>query len=370
MRKFCVLAIAIALFLGATWGATPASAWEFQMSGSMTWLYEDYTQRGSQGFFGPYNVDAGVGTGAANLNYWWNGARLSQNLVTGSDASKAYYYVVIEPEIKINPAVKLKGRYRLGQWNNPQASYYNTQDSPGTDNALSEGQWTMFWGTAVLPWGTIGVGKRQWKFGTGLQYDGGDGLTTESLVLNVPYGPLDIGIGFYPHRPARRGQTITIDPYDLLVSSVFSGTGYFNHADKSGVLGTDLVGYVVYNNGPLQAGILAAGSRYHIGPEAFFAYSPVRLRRGWLRILSSFTVLFTQSTTTAGSSSMQRPLGCIGPTGCPALIRAFAFVINPTVTIGQFAAAHSHRRCVPRTRDTPSSGVPWSKQGYFADLPR
>ncbi len=271
MRKFCVLAIAIALFMGATWGATPASAWEFQMSGSMTWLYEYYTQRGSQGFFGPYNVDAGVGTSIANLNYWWNGARLSQNIVTGSDASKAYYYVVIEPEVKINPAVKLKGRYRLAQWNNPQASYYYTQDAPGTDNAFSEGQWTMFWGTAVLPWGTIGVGKRQWKFGTGLQYDGGDGLTTESLVLNAPYGPLDIGIGFYPHRPARRGQTITIDPYDLLVSG-FSGAGYFNHADKSGVLGIDLVAYMVYNNGPLQAGILAAGSRYHIGPEAFLRF--------------------------------------------------------------------------------------------------
>ena len=26
---------------------------------------------------------------------------------------------------------------------------------------------------------------------------------------------------------------------------------------------------MVYNNGPLQAGILAAGSSYHIGPEAF-----------------------------------------------------------------------------------------------------
>ena len=104
-----------------------------------------------------------------------------------------------------------------------------------------------------------------------MQYDGGDGLTTESLVLNAPYGPLDIGIGFYPHRPARRGQTITIDPYDLLVLGFF-GTGYFNHADKSGVLGMDLVAYVVYNNGPLQAGILAAGSSYHIGPEAFLRF--------------------------------------------------------------------------------------------------
>ena len=223
-------------------------------------------------------MDAGVGTATANLNYWWNGARLSQNIVTGSDASKAYFYVVLEPEVKINPAVKLKGRYRLAQWNNPQASYYNTQDAPGTDNAFSEGQWTMFWGTAVLPWGTIGVGKRQWKFGTGLQYDGGDGLTTESLVLNAPYGPLDIGIGFYPHRPARRGSAVSgsallsplsvIDPYDLVLQGL-SGAGYFNHADKSGVLSTDLVAYAVYNNGPLQAGILAAGSSYHIGPEAF-----------------------------------------------------------------------------------------------------
>jgi len=247
--------------------AFPAFAWEFEMTGAMNWYYEYYTQRGSNGFFGPYNADAGVLTGAANQNFWWNGARLSIPMVTGADASKSYFFAIIEPGIKINPAVKLKGRYRLGQWNVPQASYYYTQDAPGTDNAFTEGQWTMFWGTAVLPWGTLGVGKRPWKFGTGLQYDGSDGLTTESVLLNAPYGPLDIGIGFYAHRPARRGQTITIDPYDVVVSG-FSGPGYFNHADKSGALSKDLLAYVVYNNGPLQAGIFAAGSAFHIGPEA------------------------------------------------------------------------------------------------------
>lgn len=152
----------------------------------------------------------------------------------------------------------------MGQWAVPQASYYYTQDAPGTDNGFSEAQFTQFWATIQLPWGTLGVGKRPWKFGTGLQYDGSDGLTTESLVLNSPFGPFDIGIGFYPHRPARRGQTITVDPYDL---AIFGVQPYFNHTDVSGVMTYDTVAYTVYNSGPLQMGILGAFSNYHIGPE-------------------------------------------------------------------------------------------------------
>jgi len=339
MRKFLVITIAITLFFGAACGATTAYAWEFQMSGSMYWLYEYYTQRGSQGFFGPYNVDAGVGTATANLNYWWNGARLSQNIVTGSDASKAYFYVVLEPEVKINPAVKLKGRYRLAQWNNPQASYYNTQDAPGTDNAFSEGQWTMFWGTAVLPWGTIGVGKRQWKFGTGLQYDGGDGLTTESLVLNAPYGPLDIGIGFYPHRPARTGSAVSgsallsplsvIDPYDLVAAQ------YFNHADKSGVIIKDLAAYVVYNNGPVQAGILAAGSNYHIGPEAplFAVGGPAALAQD-----SEFFHGTVYTKYNNGRVFFNAEAAWLYWTDRLSGAGALGAVPNPTVTVGQTRA--------------------------------
>jgi len=251
--------------------AGPSPAWELQLTGTMSWTYEYYYQMGSQGFFGPYNVDNGVGTTTANLNFWWNGARLAQNLVTGASANKSYFYVVLDPAIKINPAISLKGRYRLGQWNNPQASYYYTWDAPGTDNGFSEGQWTMFWATASLPWGTLGVGKRPWRFGTGLQYDGGDGLTTESLVLAAPMGPLDIGIAFYPHRPVRstgggppETSAFVIDPYDLAVAQ------YFNHADASGAHSWDLMAFVVYNHGPLQAGVLGSYASYHIGPEGPF----------------------------------------------------------------------------------------------------
>ena len=50
--------------------AGPSLAWELQLTGSMNWYYEFYNQMGSQGFFGPYNVDNGVGTATGNLNYW------------------------------------------------------------------------------------------------------------------------------------------------------------------------------------------------------------------------------------------------------------------------------------------------------------
>jgi len=228
----------------------------------MTWRYEFFNQMGSQGFFGPYNIDNGAGTTTANLNFWWEGPTLAQNLATGASAGGAYFYVALEPILKINPAITLKGRCWLGQWNFPRTGYYFTWDAPGAYNAFSEAQWTTFWATASLPWGTLGIGKRPWIFGTGLQYDGTDALTTESLVLSAPLGPLDIGLAFYPHRPVRRGQTITVDPYDLVVAQ------YFNLADKSDSHVTDLMAFVVYNNGPLQAGVLAAYGNYHIGPEA------------------------------------------------------------------------------------------------------
>ena len=260
MRLKCVLATFLCVLMIPVL-TVPALGWEFQMTGYMNWTYEFYNQNGANGFFGPYNVDRGGGTTTANLNYWWNGPRLTQNIVTGQDASKSYFWVTLDPAINVNPALKLQSRIRLGQWNNPWASYYLTQNAMGTDNAFSEAQFTMFWATASLPWGTFGIGKRPWKFGTGLQYDGSDGLTTESMVLNVPYGPFDFGLAFYPHRSASRGQTIPIDPYDLIVPQ------YFNSSDKSGLITNDLVLYVVYNSGPLQVGALASYGGYHVGPE-------------------------------------------------------------------------------------------------------
>jgi len=283
-------ALLIALFL------PPAHAWEFQLKGTFNWTHEWYNQQGPKGFFGNYNVDA-ANLGTANLNFW-NGGQFDTNFVSGANAGWSYFQVDFDPIIKINSAVRMYGHYRLGTWSNPAASKYDTEDAPGIKNAFSEGQWTQFWVSANTPWGILDIGKRPWKFGIGLQYDGSDSSTTESIALTVPYGPFDIGIAYYPYRFAgsssilnntprnsipsaysAAGQPSVGNPYDLPWYSVTVGGvqtevpgQYYSRADRSGSFSNDVLAYVTYSNGPVSAGILGAYGSYHIGPEAVLQY--------------------------------------------------------------------------------------------------
>ncbi|MHB8204442.1 MAG: hypothetical protein ACYDHG_12155 [Desulfomonilaceae bacterium] len=131
--------------------ASMAFAWQLDVTGEMLWTFQFANQTGNRGFFGPYDIDNGLNTSTANLNYWWSGPVVAQNTVTGHDANASYFYFITEPIIKINPALRLQGRLRLGFWNVPVASLYFTQNAPGSYNAMSEAQWTLFWATAVLP---------------------------------------------------------------------------------------------------------------------------------------------------------------------------------------------------------------------------
>jgi hypothetical protein len=260
----------------------PALAWEFQLKGAFAWSYEWYNQQGTKGFFGNYNVD-NANQGTANLNFW-NGGQFDTNFVSGANAAWSYFMVDFDTTIKINSALRLYGHYRLGNWGDPASSWYVTEDAPGVRNSFSEGQWTQFWVAANLPWGVFAIGKRPWKFGTGLQYDGSDSSTTESMALTVPYGPFDIGIAYYPFRYAGTSRIWVIsgnnrnvhafaDPYDL---PFYNDTGstipvageYYSHADRSGSFSNDFLAYVTYSNGPISAGILGVYGSYHIGPEA------------------------------------------------------------------------------------------------------
>lgn len=270
-----------------------AQSWEFGLKGTFYWSYEWYDQMGEKGFFGRYNVDNGTvvdtyGSVAQNLNFW-NGGQFDTNFVTGSSSGWSYFNVEFEPEIKINEAIRIRALYRLGTWGDPAASDYHTQDAPGAKNAFSPGQWTQFWLTANTPWGVFGVGKRPWKFGIGLQYDGSDAATTESIALVVPYGPFDFGIAFYPYRFAGSSSIIVTqifrnrvgaaaaygDPYDfpqyysdLLEGQATTHGQYFSRADRSGAFSRDFLAFLSYSRGPLQVGLLGAFGAYHIGPEA------------------------------------------------------------------------------------------------------
>ena len=119
----------------------------------------------------------------------------------------------MDPVLKINPAINLKGRYRLGQWNNPQTSYYLTYDSPGTDNAFSEGQWTMFLGPGFAAVGHSGSREKTLdirdRTTVRRERRPDHGIAGVSRAL----GPLDMGIAFHPHRPARRVFNIPLLPF-------------------------------------------------------------------------------------------------------------------------------------------------------------
>jgi hypothetical protein len=285
MRRVHFLRLAVFLALSLLFLALPAWGWEFELSGSFNWTYEWYSQRGGKGFFGPYNVDNGGGTFAGNLNFW-NGGQFDTNITSGSQAGWSYFNVEFWPKIKLNEAIRLQGKYRLGTYGNPLTSDYHTFDAPGINNAFSEGQWTMFWATAQTPFGVLAVGKRSWTFGTGLQYDGEDAASTESLSLVAPYGPLDIGIAFYPYRFAGSssipafaqydpfvGLIVPFDPFDLpryrtpIIGIPVAGQ-YYSRADSSGALGKDFLLFVNYHNGPVNLGIVGSFVSYHIGPEA------------------------------------------------------------------------------------------------------
>jgi hypothetical protein len=261
-----------------------AQAWEFELAGSFNWTYEFYSQSGNKGFFGPYNVDNGGGTLAGNLNFW-NGGQFDTNITTSSQAAWSYFNVEFLPKIKVNEAIRLQGKYRLGTYGKPLASDYHTFDAPGTNVAFSDGQWTMFSATAQTPLGVLAVGKRPWTFGTGLQYDGEDGATTESISLVAPYGPFDLGIAFYPYRYAGSssilafanydpfaGALALFDPFDLPRFAAARGTPvtgeYFSRADSSGTLAQDYLIFLNYHSGPMNAGITGSYLNFHVGPEA------------------------------------------------------------------------------------------------------
>lgn len=285
MRGIRCLSYGVVLLVCLFFSSSPALAWEFELGGAFNWTHEWYSQQGSGGFLGPYNVDNGSGTRAANLNFW-NGGQFDTNIVTGAKANWSYFNVEFVPKIKINPAIRLSGKYRLGTYNDPNASDYHTYDAPGVNRAFSEGQWTMFWVTAQTPLGILGIGKRPWSFGTGLQYDGDDAATTESMSLVAPFGPLDIGIAFYPYRfvgnssiaSVRQAANSTFvifggdDHYNLPIYPLANGAvaigQYFSRADTSGTFSKDFLLFMTYCNGPMTTGVLGSYGSYHIGPEA------------------------------------------------------------------------------------------------------
>jgi hypothetical protein len=217
---------------------------------------------GDAGFFGPFDEDLGTpNSGAAGPVNFWIGRRLAVDgaLASGSDASLQTMFMELEPLLKLNKAVRVVGRYRIGSWvpNTPAAglgvgelhrSEYVNSSVPGVQSSFSPGYWNILRISARLPWGVVSAGKRPSFLGNGLIYDGTDNYTTETISLGVPYGPLSFGVSFYPSR----------------VGSV----DYWNRADRNAMRRFQVGASVVFSGGPLELGIQDVFLKYGSGPES------------------------------------------------------------------------------------------------------
>jgi len=239
-----------------------ARGWELTLKGSFNWRYEYYSQMGGKRFFGPHNVDLGTpSAGAAGPVNFWIGDRLAfdDDLVSGSDASAQVTYLTVNPQIRMNRAVRIRSQYRVGSWvfDQPAAgqglgdlrrSVYLNSEQGGVQRSFSPGYWELMWLSAQSPWGILTVGKRPGKLGCGMMFDGVDNYTVETVSLRVPFGPLAIGVAFYPWRVGSRD--------------------YWNRVDRSAMRADNIGLYFVYASGPIQCGFQNIHVRYHRGPES------------------------------------------------------------------------------------------------------
>jgi len=304
MRNKLIMGLAVVCLL-IPWASTPAVAWEFSMDGVFTWEYEFRTQGGRAGFFGPYDVDSGSGytvpailpttTFAYNtamqpvqvqvptptapaagtlapLNFWLgfhypgndqNLTNRGSSFASGSDGSWNTIYMDTNMQIRMNKALRVRGRYHIGKWYTPNASTspgempaseYLNYHAPGVQRSFSPGYWNTLWLTAEIPWGIITIGKRPSAWGTGIGWNGEENRSSESLALTMPYGAFRFQVSLYPSRPG----------------SLSLGTpSYYNQDfDKNNARNWDTVpALFTYRNGPIDMGALLNWVRRHNGPE-------------------------------------------------------------------------------------------------------
>ena len=249
-----VCLVLLFLLMGLAQG--PALAWELELAGEYAYEYRYVTQSGVGGFFGPHDQNTLYAGGtpqetAANQNAYV-GHQIGSPIVTGLDASTLIQDFDVDVEIRLNKAVRFRGHYHLGAYGDPDASDYRVDSAPGTNIAMSDGQWTLWWLTAQTPWGIIVTGKRPSAWGMGLHWngDGGD-RAGEGTTLVSNYGPFRFGVGF---RPARPGN--------------FDSTQYENYEDdKTTLRNWNICTFVTYRTGPADIGFRNAYVYWHEGPE-------------------------------------------------------------------------------------------------------
>jgi hypothetical protein len=268
-HRVWLVGLAVAMTLMLT-GA--ASAWEFTMEGSFTWLFETRGQLGPNGFFGPYDVDNGRTVGGTNGTFapvnGWVGQQLG-NLVSGTDGQRQVQWMTSDMDLKINPAVRVRGQYYIGEWAPSGTStdfgvgelvasqYYNNRFG-GIQRSFSPGYWNMLWLTAQLPIAEVAFGKRRSTFGMGMYNNGEESRSSESLAVAVPYGPFRFVISFYPSRRANTTIASATTPYSIL---------NLDNDKNNNRWWDSTIPAITYRSGDLEVGSYVNPIRWHTGGE-------------------------------------------------------------------------------------------------------
>jgi len=280
----------------------PASAWEISLNGAFQTEMDVVGQSGTNGFFGTYDFDAGVGApGAfaapvagtyASYNFFapWPGFRV----VSGSDSSWLAQYMTVNLQLRMNQALRLRGTYYVGSWNpgiapnqstaavgNLPASFYYNSGFGGIQQSFSPGYWNTLYLSAELPWGILAIGKRPSIWGTGLGWNGVFSRSSEKLALVAPYGPFRIGLGIEPARrafvasgitpaknstPSAPTATTTVPVAPAAITA--SVADYFNpDFDKNNTRIFEWGPNITYRQGPIDMGILFNWMTQHRGGE-------------------------------------------------------------------------------------------------------
>ena len=111
MKRFFTIMLGVLLIAAVT---APALAWEFAMTGEMEWRYRYFARQGSADLFGSVSLyPAGVvDQQALGLAGPVNNAVLVQGFsAKQADAQTNETRVWLYPEIRVNPAVRMRGEY-------------------------------------------------------------------------------------------------------------------------------------------------------------------------------------------------------------------------------------------------------------------
>jgi len=285
MRRYRLLAIVAVVTLALPLIAGPAAAWEVNLKGVYEWDFDYMGQRGPQGFFGAFDTAQASGNGDvlgtfASLNGWM-GERWPTGVVSGSDAQWQTMKMDFQVQIKINPAIRVDGTYRIGSWYDQSAVtgniasaigvgtadnlFYGIGDlvnsehlaysSSGTRRSFSPGYWNTLFMVVDLPVGRITFGKRPSMFGPGLMWNGSDSRISENLAIVVPYGPFNFVAGAYTaRRAAAAGRPFSLPYYNI-------------DYDRNNTRLWDLVFTTTYRQGCMDMGVTYTLVNAHRGGE-------------------------------------------------------------------------------------------------------